>query len=476
MKQCLKNLCLKKYQHITYPIKKYCADLLKCRLILKHLYNIFVLNCNFLDTRYTSILTNKQHSFSENFPWAFYVLKWLLISLCIGLLAGSASALFLESLEWIGHYRDAHLLWMLALLPIGGLIIGLSYFFAGKGIESGNNVIIENIHNPGNSGVPLKMAPMVLFATLLTHLVGGSAGREGTAVQMSGALSDQLTRFFKLTFEDRRILLIASIAAGFASVFGTPLAGTLFGLEVCMIGNKRYQALLPAFFTAVIADYITQHIWHVSHTTYSIPIIPSLNIETLSYIILAGICFGLAALLFIKTTHIFTSLFKSTISYAPLRPLLGGILLAILFYGLNLFFNSTKFIGLGINGIVEAFVTPSTNYDFLLKIFFTALTLSCGFKGGEVTPLFFIGATLGSALSLILPIPTALLAGMGFVAVFSGATKTPIACIFMAVELFGIECGIYAAFACGIAYLCSGRTGIYTRKQIEEEKEIEANL
>ena len=445
-------------------------------MLLKYLYNIFGLNFNYWNTWQAPILINKQHSFSKNFPWAFYFLKWLFISLCIGSLAGSASALFLECLDWIGYYRNAHLLWMLALLPIGGLIIGLIYFYFGKGIESGNNVIIETIHNPGNPGVPLKMAPMVLLATLLTHLVGGSAGREGTAVQMSGALSDQLTRFFKLTFEDRRILLIVSIAAGFSSVFGTPLAGTIFGIEVCMIGNKRYLALLPAFVTAVIADYITQHIWYVSHTTYSIPIIPSINIEMFSYIILAGICFGLAALLFIKTTHVFTSLFKSTVSYAPFRPLFGGILLAILFYELNHFFNSTKFIGLGMNGIVEAFVSPSANYDFLLKIFFTTLTLSCGFKGGEVTPLFFIGASLGSALSLILPIPTALLAGMGFVAVFSGATKTPVACIFMAVELFGIECGIYAALACGIAYLCSGRTGIYIRQQNEEKKEIEANL
>lgn len=133
-------------------------------------------------------------------------------------------------------------------------------------------------------------------------------------------------------------------------------------------------------------------------------------------------------------------------------------------------------MGLGIEGILEAFAAPAESYVFLLKLFFTALTLSCGFKGGEVTPLFFIGATLGSALSVILPLPVALLAGMGFTAVFAGATKTPLACVFMAVELFGIDCGVYAAIACIVAYICSGRAGIYTSQRIEEEKEIQTNL
>ena len=398
-----------------------------------------------------------------------------MLALCIGLAAGSTSAFFLESLEWVSHYRDTHL-WLLALLPLAGLIIGFGYFYLGKEVEPGNNLIIESIHTPAAAHIPFKMAPMILFGTLLTHLAGGSAGREGTAIQMSGAVSDQLTRCFKITFQDRRILLITSIAAGFASVFGTPLAGAIFGLEVCVIGNIRYQALLPALFAALIADYTTQHIWHVSHTAYTISFIPQLNIETFSYSILAGICFGLTAWLFIKTIHVYTSAFKSLIAYAPLRPFAGGVLLTILFYGLYAVYGSTKYMGLGIEGILEAFAAPAESYVFLLKLFFTALTLSCGFKGGEVTPLFFIGATLGSALSVILPLPVALLAGMGFTAVFAGATKTPLACVFMAVELFGIDCGVYAAIACIVAYICSGRAGIYTSQRIEEEKEIQTNL
>jgi H+/Cl- antiporter ClcA len=417
-------------------------------------------------------------------PLPTYILKWSVLCTAIGLLAGTASALFLESLEWVGHYREAHI-WLLALLPLAGLIIGLVYFYLGKGIVSGNNLIIENIHTPTGQRIPLKMAPWVLTTTLLTHLVGGSAGREGTAIQMSGALTDQLTRFIKLTFDDRKILLISSIAAGFASVFGTPLAGALFGLEIFLIGKIRYQALLPALFAALIADYTTQHIWHVGHTSYVIDFVPTLNPTTFVYAIVAGVCFGLTALLFIKSMHALTGIFNSVISYPPIRPLVGGVLLAGLFYGLYTFNGSTKFIGLGIQGIVDAFQHPAESYDFILKLFFTALTLSCGFKGGEVTPLFFIGATLGSALSLVLPLPTALLAGMGFVAVFAGATNTPIACTLMAIELFGSSCGVFVAIACVIAYLCSGHAGIYSAQVIgqskfealkKEEDEILSNL
>ena len=387
----------------------------------------------------------------------------------IGILAGTASALFLVSLDWVGQYREANM-WLLALIPLVGLVIGLIYFYLGKEIESGNNLIIENIHIPTGKRIPVKMAPWVLITTLLTHLVGGSAGREGTAIQMSGSLADQLTRIIKLTYDDRKILLIASIAAGFASVFGTPLAGAFFGLEVFLIGKIRYQTLLPALFAALIADYTTQHIWHVGHTTYVIDIVPTLTPTTFAYAIVAGVCFGLTALLFIKSMHALTDLFKSVIIYPPLRPVVGGVFLTALFYALYTLNGSTKFIGLGIPSIIDAFQHPAESYDFLLKLFFTVLTLSCGFKGGEVTPLFFIGATLGSALSLVIPLPTALLAGMGFVAVFAGATNTPIACILMAIELFGSNCGVFVAIACVIGYLCSGDAGIYTSQIIGQAK------
>jgi H+/Cl- antiporter ClcA len=409
---------------------------------------------------------------SKRFPWAFYIVKWIVICFCIGLLAGSASALFLESLEWIGDYRGSNT-WLLFLLPIGGFLVGVFYHYWGKGIESGNNLLIENIHEPIKPRIPIKMAPMVLLGTLLTHLVGGSAGREGTAIQMSGSLSDQLTRIFYLTTEDRKVILLASIAAGFSSVFGTPLAGAIFALEICVIGKIRYQALIPVLFAALIANYITTDFWSVQHTLYHIDLIPHLTGTFFLYSIVAGICFGLTSLLFIKTMEWISKLFKTLFSYPPMRPFVGGIVLSVIFLILLYSFNNTKFIGLGVAGILESFEQPAHSYDFLLKLFLTALTLSCGFKGGEVTPLFFIGAALGSALSIILPIPTALLAGMGFVAVFAGATNTPIACIFMGIELFGSACGVYVAIACAIAYICSGHVSIYTSQIVGQAKSEE---
>ncbi len=402
-------------------------------------------------------------------PTALYIMKWLLFAAIIGFLAGSASALFLVTLDWAGDFRESHR-WLILLLPAGGLLVGIIYYFFGKGIETGNTLLIEKIHTPVSAPIPAKMAPMILIGTLLTHLFGGSAGREGTAVQMSGALADQLTRFIKITAKDRTILLIAAIAAGFASIFGTPLAGTLFGLEVYLIGKIRYHALLPALFAAVLADYTTQSIWLVHHTVYSIPSVPPLTGSSILFSILAGICFGLTALLFIRMSHTLTDVVKKHIIHAWLRPAIGGILLLAGFYFIYMLLDSTKFIGLGVPYIIEAFTQASAPYDFLLKILFTVVTLSFGFKGGEVTPLFFIGATLGSALSLALPIPTALLAGMGFAAVFAGATNSPLACIFMAMELFGSSSAVYVAIACIVSYLCSGRAGIYGTTAYDEEE------
>jgi H+/Cl- antiporter ClcA len=186
----------------------------------------------------------------------------------------------------------------------------------------------------------------------------------------------------------------------------------------------------------------------------------------LLWIILISILFGLAALLFSRSTHYWSHLFAKLISYPPIRPFVGGVILAVGMY----FLGTTKFMGLGIPVIVDAFSNPSNSSDFLFKILFTGFTLGAGFKGGEVTPLFFVGATLGSALSLFVPLPIGLLAGMGFVAVFSGATHTPIACTVMGLELFGFESGLYIAIACFIAYFASGYKGIYQSQVVKGPK------
>jgi H+/Cl- antiporter ClcA len=390
-------------------------------------------------------------------------LQWIFICALIGVLSGSASAVFLVALEYITQIRLSNN-WIIWLLPIGGLLIGLSYHYYGKSVVKGNNLLLEEYENP-QKVIPLKMAPLVLIGTLITHLFGGSAGREGTAVQMGGAIADQFTHIFKLDSSARKTILILGISAGFASIFGTPLAGALFALELVIFSKISFKSVPLSFLSAYIA-YFTVEFWQVKHTHYSIPIIPEISLINLFWVVIVSLLFGLAALLFSRSTHLWGKLFSTTIAYPPLRPFVGGIILATAFY----FIGSSKYAGLGIPEIVDAFSVPNAPHDFILKILFTGFTLGAGFKGGEVTPLFFVGATLGSALSLIVPLPIALLAGMGFVAVFSGATHTPIACTIMGMELFGIESGIFIGVSCAIAYFSSGSMGIYTNQIVKGPK------
>ena len=349
-------------------------------------------------------------------------------------------------------------------------MIGLTYHYLGQDVVKGNNQILEEFHSPKNI-IPLKMAPLVLLSTVATHLFGGSAGREGTAIQMGGAIADQFTKIFKLKPEDRKILLVTGVSAGFASIFGTPLAGAVFALEVFVVGRMRYDAIIPSFLAAVFANEAA-HLWPIHHTHYAIPFVPDLWAPQLLWALLAGICFGLGGMLFSNATHYWGTFFKKMFKYPPLRPVVGGVVLALVIGAIYYFNteNTTRWIGLGVPVIVESFEHQLPFSDFLLKILFTSFTLGAGFKGGEVTPLFFTGATLGSALSLFIPLPVALLAGMGFVAVFSGATNTPIACTLMGIELFGAEAGVFIGIACATAYLFSGHTGIYGEQIIGSPK------
>ncbi len=382
-----------------------------------------------------------------------YILKWVVIVLIIGLAAGTLSAFFLTALNIATSFRNQHN-WTLYLLPVAGLIVGLLYHHKGREVERGNNLVFDTVHNPKDI-IPFKMVPLVLTGTIITHLFGGSAGREGTALQMAGAAADQLHRPFKLKGQDRSIALIAGLSAGFASVFGTPWAGIVFGIEVLLLSKMPFKAILPACTAAFIATSVTG-LWGVGHTHYSISSIAPLSFRTVMYSIMAGVAFGAAAILFVQLTEGFSHLFKK-IRYAPFRPFIGGVVVLSLF----LLPGTYKYAGLGIPAILASFNSAAQMQDFALKILFTAITLGAGFKGGEVTPLFFIGATLGSALSFFLPLPVGLLAAMGFVAVFAGAAKTPLACCIMAMELFGLSCGIYVTIACIVAYFISGRHSIY---------------
>jgi len=395
--------------------------------------------------------------------------KGVIILLVMAALVGSASAFFLWSLDRMTGLRLENP-WLLWLLPVGGLGIGLLYQSYGKAASGGNNLLIDEIHQPG-AGVPHRLAPLILFATLATHLFGGSAGREGTAVQMGGGIAATLSRFLKLDAANVRILLMAGVAAGFGSIFGTPVAGAVFALEVLVIGRMQYDALVPCFIASVAADWVC-HAWGANHTYYHIAVASTgYHVDPLiiGKVLLAAIAFGRAGALFAWCSHRVSDLFNRLIPKAPLRPVVGGLIIIALVYAIG----TRDYLGLGdwsnrsgaitLPAMFTSQEIPATAW--MWKLIFTVITLSSGFKGGEVTPLFFIGAALGNALAGPLGLPIDLLAAIGMVAIFSGATNTPLASTLLGVELFGAENSVYFAAACIVAYRFSGKTGIYSSQR-----------
>ncbi|CAN5393935.1 voltage-gated chloride channel family protein [soil metagenome] len=434
----------------------------------------------------------------EHLALSRYAIKWLLIAAPMGGLVGCAVALFLWSLEkvtqirWATDMGSSGIPWLLLLLPLAGVGIGLLYHAFGKSVEAGNNLIIDQIHEPGG-GVPARMAPLVLIGTLITHLFGGSAGREGTAIQMGGSIASTVGRWLKLDRADTRMLLMAGVAAGFGAVFGTPIAGTVFAVEVLAIGLIDFQSIVPCLIAAVVGDYVTMA-WRIHHTHYIVGrILPdAVNVAGLSWMLLgkvaiAAIAFGLASVLFAKLTHGLHRLFQLTVRRAIFRPVVGGLIVTALAWLV-----APDYLGLGVNSdpnhpgvsLVSIFqLGNATPWSWWWKILFTAVTLSSGFKGGEVTPLFYIGAALGSTMAHLLGAPVDLFAALGFVAVFAGATNTPLACTIMGIEIFAgqnelLHSGfaVYVATACFLAYLFSGHSGIYLSQRIGKPKIISRHL
>lgn len=388
------------------------------------------------------------------------LLKWIVLGSGVGVLAGTASAFFLKSLDYVTGVRMANP-WLLFLLPLGGALVSYLYSKYGGSSSKGNNLILEQIQSDSEA-VPLRMAPLVLFGTLITHLFGGSAGREGTAVQMGGSLAEWFGRMLRVKPVDRRILLICGISGGFGSIFGTPLAGTVFGLEVLAIGLISHEALIPAFVASFVGNLTAASFWGISHVHYPIGEIPALTMPVLLKVMLASILFGLTSTLFSELTHAlkrgYTRLFRNPV----LKSAVGGVVVIVLVYVLG----TRDYLGLGLPLIESSFTGEVTPFAFLGKLVFTSLTLGAGFQGGEVTPLFAIGATLGHALAEMLHLYAPFLAGLGFIAVFCGAANTPVACFLMGIELFGGEGAVYFFIACLVSYLFSGHSGIYTSQQI----------
>jgi H+/Cl- antiporter ClcA len=381
-------------------------------------------------------------------------LKWFSVALAVAALAGTASAALLFSLEWATRWREGHE-WMLVLLPVAGFGVAWAYHRWGRSVERGNNLLIEEINDP-KALLPGRMAPMIFVATVVSHLTGASVGREGTAVQMGGSLADRLTRPFGLGPRERSVLVACGVSAGFGSVFGVPLAGAIFGLEVLAVGHMRYDALFPCLIASLGGDWVARA-WGAHHAEYLVGEIPDFGPAGLFKAITAGILFGLMALAFVTLTHTFGSWFKRLLPDSRWRAFWGGA--ALIFVAVLL--GATAYLGLSLPLISAAFTGGSKPWDFAAKTIFTTFSLGVGFKGGEVTPLFLVGAGLGATLAPLLALPGPLLASMGFAAVFGAAANTPLTALVMAFELFGAKAGVYAAIACVLAYLCSGHGGIY---------------
>jgi len=393
------------------------------------------------------------------------LLEWLLLGAACGVASGVASAAFLLSLDWATAFRLAHERIVFAL-PVAGLVIGVVYDRWGKPIRAGNNLVIDTVHEDSPE-LPLRMAPMVLVGTVLTHLFGGSAGREGTAVQMGASLADAIAHRLGVTRETRRELLCSGIAGGFGSVFGTPFAGTLFGVEVVSLGRLEYGALAPALTASLVGDWVTRHLG-VEHTPYPTLGTLPLTLVVVGKLVALGAAMALVTAAFIELTHGLKHRLERRLPALPLRMMVGGAGVVVLWQ----LAGTSMYLGLGVPTILRAFEDPSLPTGaFAWKLVFTAITLSAGFLGGEVTPLFFVGVTLGSVLARLLGLPIALGAGVGLAAVFGAAANTPLALSVMAVELLGMGALPHVVIVVVVAYLLTGHRGIYPSQRLVRRKD-----
>lgn len=381
-------------------------------------------------------------------------LRWFLLSSISGVAVGVVISFFLKSLQWATDTRESNP-WLLYMLPIGGAFVSYLYSKYGKDSAKGNNLIIERI-NEGEGRIPFRMAPLVFFGTFITHLFGGSAGREGTGVQIGSSVSSKIGELLRLKGMDYTILIISGVSSGFGVVFGTPIAGTVFGLEVTTLGKMRYEAIIPCFISSYIGCFIAE-LFKVQHSHYNMGV--SLNgVDVFFKVILCAVLFGLTSKLFAELTHTLKKFFATKIPNTSLKSFIGGIIIIIMV----LILGTRIYLGLSLDLLSNAFNQPVPKGAFIIKLFLTSLTLAVGFQGGEVTPLFVIGATLGNLLSGIVGLPIEFLAGLGMIGVFAGATKTPIASFVMGIELFGSANIGFVFIACVISYVFAGKSGIYT--------------
>ncbi len=390
------------------------------------------------------------------------LVKWLICSCASGLVIGLIGSLFHELLDAAAEIRHAHP-WILFLLPAAGIIIVLIYHLAGIKSSKGTNLVITAIQS--NEEVPVRMAPLIIASTILTHLCGGSAGREGAALQVGGSLGNAFAKLFQFDDKDTRIMIMCGMSACFAALFGTPVAAAIFSMEVISVGIMYYAAIVPCTISALIASSIAS-ISGLAPTRFSISEIPALTLPVALKMVILSIIFAVASILLCivlhKTSHAFTKYIDN--QYVRI------ITAAVMVIALRFLTGSSDYLGAGTDVIARSFIQQSAWYVFLLKMLFTAITLGGGFKGGEIVPTLFVGATLGSFLAPLFGLPVGICAACGMVTVFCGVTNCPLTSLLLSIEMFGSGSLKYCMLCIALGYLLSGYYSLYNSQKIMYSK------
>lgn len=387
--------------------------------------------------------------------------KWLVIAAVTGAVGGLIGSAFYLSVAGANDLRESFplLLWF---LPAAGIVIAFIYRYTHME-RAGTNAVIDSIHL--GERIPLALVPVIFASTVLTHLCGGSAGREGAALQIGGGIGWSMGRVFRLDDKDMRLATLCGMSALFSALFGTPLTATIFALEVISVGVVYYSGLVPCLTAALTAFGVTR-LFDIAPTQFAIEA-PALSADLLWRVAVLGIACALLSIVFCVVMHKSENFIAKTIKNPYLRAAAGGFAIIALTY----ICGTTDYNGAGTAVIARAITEGEAKpAAFALKLLFTAVTLGCGFRGGEMVPTFFIGATLGCVLGPLLGIPAGFAAAIGLVALFCGAVNCPVASVILAVELFGSGGIVYFAVACAISYMLSGYTGLYSSQKIMYSK------
>ena len=387
--------------------------------------------------------------------------KWLIVATVIGAVGGLVGTLFYKSVLQANSLQQTYP-WLIYLLPVGGVAIAGLYAIT-KDEKLNTDTIISSILKGEN--VPVSLTPVIFISTVITHLFGGSAGREGAALQIGGSIGCNLGKLFKLDEKEERIAILSGMAAVFAALFGTPTTAVVFALEVCSVGIIHYSGLIPCGIAALTAFAIIRF-FGIAPTHFEVAML-SLSIPMVVKVaVLAALC-AILSEIFCHTMHFASKDAKNLISNPYLRAIAGGLVII----ALTLLAGCRDYNGGGVEIIKAAIEDGKAKpFAFLLKMIFTAVTLGCGYKGGEIVPTFFIGATFGCVVGPLIGIPAGVAAAIGLTAMFCGAVNCPLASLVMSVELFGSENLIYFAAACFISYMLSGYSSLYTEQKIMYSK------